>query len=82
MKEEEFGNGLIKKREDDANKDKATANIIDVDQLMFIEAVLSDDVKVLYRSSQDLTNRAQLDNRKSVMSVIYFYEKVTEVFNI
>ena len=52
-----------------------------VDRLRFIEAMMSDEVKVLYRSSQDSLTRSGLDSRNSIMRVIDFYDKVTEVFN-
>ena len=51
------------------------------DRLRFIEALLSDDLKTLYRSSQDLMTRSELYNRNFIMRVIDFYDKVTEVFN-
>ena len=56
-------------------------NISNNDGLRYIEAVMSDDVKVLYRASQDLMTLSKLDNRNSVMHVIDFYDKVTEVFS-
>ena len=56
-------------------------NITNDDQLRFIEAMLSDEVKSLYRASQDLLTRGALKNRNSVLKVIDFYDKVAEVFN-
>ena len=56
-------------------------NITNNDRLRYIEAILSDDVKTLYRASQDLMTLSELENRNSVMRVVDFYDKVTEVFN-
>ena len=56
-------------------------NITNDDRLRFIEAMLSDEVKSLYRASQDFLTRGALERRNSVMKVIDFYDKVAEVFN-
>ena len=42
---------------------------------------MSDDVKLLYRQSQDVLTCSGLDSRNSVMRVVDFYDKVVEVFN-
>ena len=56
-------------------------NITNSDRLRFVEVMLSDDVKTLYRSSQDILTRSGLDSRNSVMRVVDFYDKIVEVFN-
>ena len=56
-------------------------NITNDDRLRFIEAILSDEVKSLYRASQDLLIRGVLENRNSVLKAIDFYHKVAKVFN-
>ena len=56
-------------------------NITNDDRLYFGEVMLSDDVKSLYRVSQDRITRSELDSQKSILYVVYFYDKVTEVFN-
>ena len=43
--------------------------------------MMNDPVKVLYRSSQDILTRSGCDLRNSIMRVIDFYDKITEVFN-
>ena len=50
-------------------------NITNDDRLRFIEAMLSDEVKSLYRASQDLLTRGALENINSVMKVIDFMTK-------
>ena len=42
-------------------------NITHIDRLRFIEAVLSDPVKILYRKSQDVMTLSDLENRNSIM---------------
>ena len=56
-------------------------NITNDDRLQFIEAMLSDEIKNVYRASHYLLTRGMLENRNSVMKVIDFYDKVAEVFN-
>ena len=43
--------------------------------------MLSDEVKELYKKSQDCLNRAQLDGRNSIVKMVDFYDKVCELFN-
>ena len=43
--------------------------------------MLSDKVKVLYRSSQDTLTRSTLYARNSIIRLVDFYDKVAEVFN-
>ena len=56
-------------------------NITNNDRLRFCEAMISDDVQILYRQSQDLLTRNALDSRNSVMRVVDFYDKVTTFFD-
>ena len=56
-------------------------NITNDDRLRYIEVMMSDDVKSLYRSSQDVLTRSGLDSRNSVMRIVDFYDKAVEVFN-
>ena len=42
---------------------------------------MSDDVKTLYRQSQDLLTRSALDSRNILMHVVDFYDKIITVFN-
>lgn len=56
-------------------------NISNNDQLRFMEAILNDDFKSLNRSSHDCLERCGFDSHKSIMRVIDFYDKITEVFN-
>lgn len=52
-----------------------------MDRLVFAEAILSNDVKLLYCALKILMNRAQLDYRNLIMRVIPFYDKVNEFYN-
>ena len=56
-------------------------NITNTDRLRYLEVMLSDEVKVLYRSSQYCLSRGSLDARNSVMRLVDFYDKVVEIFN-
>ena len=56
-------------------------NITNDDRLRYIEVIMSDDVRLLYRSSQDVLTRSGLYSRNSVMMIVDFYDKAVEVFN-
>ena len=74
---------LEKTREakEEAERKKENSQIKNTDRLHFIETILSDDVKALYLKSQDCMTRNELDSRNSVVRVVDFYDKVTEIFN-
>ena len=75
---------LLITKEDEAEKaieDSRIPNITTTDWLRYLEVMLSDEVKVLYRSSQDWLSRGNLDARNSVVCLFDFYDKVVEVFN-
>ena len=75
---------LLLGKEEDQKKEMAAArgpNITFTDRLRYLEVMLSDDVKVLYRTSQDVLTRGSLDARNSVMKLVDFYDKMVEVFN-
>ena len=71
----------VKEAEEEATRKKENSSIKHSDRLRFIETVLSDEVKDLYKKSQDCLTRVELDSRNSVMRIVDFYEKVAEVFN-
>ena len=50
-----------------------------MDRLRYIEAILFDEVKSLYRMSQNILNYSELDSRNSVTQLVVFYDKVTEL---
>ena len=56
-------------------------NITNIDRLRFVEAMLHNAMKLLYRSSQDLMTRSATENRNSIMKVLDFYDTITKVFN-
>ena len=70
-----------KEAEDESERKKENAQIKYTDRLRFIEAILSDRVKELYRKSQDCFTKNELDARNSVLRVVDFYDKVSEIFN-
>jgi len=71
-----------KKNEENEIKERSHGpHVITNNRLRFCEAMMSDDVKTLYRKSQDLLIRSVLDSRNSVMRVVDLYNKVTNVFN-
>ena len=75
---------LLIAKEDETKKaieDSRGPNITTTDRLRYLEVMLLDEVKVLYRSSQDCLSRGNLDARNSVMRLVDFYDKVVEVFN-
>ena len=43
--------------------------------------MLSDEVRILYRASQDILTRGSLDAHNSIMQLVDFYEKISTVFN-
>ena len=43
--------------------------------------MLDDNVRQLYRSSHDLFTRSAVENGNSIMKVLDFYDKITELFN-
>ena len=49
--------------------------------MRFVEVMLSDNVKSLYVKSQDCLTAGELDARNSVLRMVDFYDKVSEVFN-
>ena len=61
-----------KETEEEEKRRKENSNITKTDRLRFIEAVLSDEVKELYKKSQDCLNRAQLDGRNSIVKMVDF----------
>ena len=71
----------VKEAEEEAARKKDNSSIKHYDRLRFIETVLSDEVKDLYKKSQDCLTRVELDSRNSVMRIVDFYDKVAEVFN-
>jgi len=81
--EKEYRTLLIGKEEDHKNETTAARgpNITFTDRLRYLEVMLSDDVKALYRTSQDVLTRGSLDARNSVMKLVDFYDKMVEVFN-
>ena len=82
-REKEYRMLLIAKEEEaeKEREDQRGPNITSTDRLRYLEVMLSDEVKVLYRSSQDCLTRSNLDARNSVMRVVDFYDKAVEVFN-
>ena len=67
--------GLLEEKEQEAAELVEVAkgpNISNDDWLRFVEAMLSDEVKSLYRSSQDVQTRSGLDSWNSTMRVINF----------
>ena len=56
-------------------------NITNDDRLSFVESMLSDEVKIIHRSSQDLLYHSAFDLHNIILRVVDFYDKVTEVFN-
>ena len=72
--------------ENNKEREESTAasrgpNITNCDRLRFIEVVLSDKVKALYRMSQDCLTRMELENRNSVVRLCDFYDCASEEFN-
>ena len=83
-KEEELNAFFIeaeKEATEQAERKTESSNITNTDRLRFLEAMLSDEVKSLYRASQDSMNRTQLDSRNSIMRIVDFYDKISAVFN-
>ena len=83
-KEEEINVFFIeadKEATEQAERKTESTNITNTDRLRFLEAKLSDEVKSLYRSSQDSMNRTELDSRNSIMRIVDFYDKISAVFN-
>ena len=75
---------LFEKKEEEKVKETAVhrgPNIMFKDRLCFLEVMLLDEVKILYRASQDLLSRGSLDVRNSIMQLIDFYDKAATVFN-
>jgi len=68
-----------KERETEALTERSRGpNITNDDRLRFVEAILSDEVKTLYRSSQDILTRSSLDSINSIMQVVDVYDKIVE----
>ena len=75
---------LLLGKEEDHKKETVAArgpNITFTDMLRYLEVMLSDDVEVLYRTSQDELTRVSLDARNSIMKLVDFYDKMVKVFN-
>jgi len=71
---------LLLEKEEDQKKDIAAQrgpNITFEDRLRFLEVMLSDEVKILYRTSQDTLTRSSLDKQNSIMRLVDFYDKLT-----
>ena len=43
--------------------------------------MFSNEVNYLYRASQELLTHSDLNSRNSILGVVDFYDKVTDVFN-
>lgn len=71
-----------KKIEENEIKERSHGqNITNIDWLRFCEAMMSDDMKSFFRFPHNLLSITELNSRNSVMRVIDFYDKVSEVFN-
>ena len=67
--------------EDESARRNESAQITTGERMLFLEAVLSDEVKGLYKKSQDCLTAKELDARNSVLKMVDFYDQVLEVFN-
>ena len=56
-------------------------NITNEDRLQFVEAILSNEVKSLYRALHDILTRSEPQSRNSILRVVDFYNEVADIFH-
>ena len=68
-------------QEKNDNETRTASRITDCDRLRFVEAMISDEVRDVYRLSQESLTRSELDSRNSTERDPTFTEKISEKFN-
>ena len=74
---------LFKKSIEEKNEEetRTASRLTDCDRLRFVEAMISDEVRDVYRLSQESLTRSELDSRNSTERDPTFTEKISDQFN-